>query len=78
MIEPFFIPDMQTAHNGYAVYCLAKMLQCSYLTSNGNKPPVANTRPVFLPVHWLAFKKASDMQTGVFLCLTLSNAPATP
>ena len=54
------------------------MLQCSYLTFNGNKPPVANTRPVFLPVHWLAFKKASDMQTGVFLCLTLSNAPATP
>ena len=71
MIEPFFIPDMQTAHNGYAVYCLAKMLQCSYLTFNGNKPPVANTRPVFLPVHWLAFKKASDMQTGVFF---VSNA----
>ena len=39
MIEPFFIPDMQTAHNGYAVYCLAKMLQCSYLKFNGDLPP---------------------------------------
>ena len=47
----FFIRDMQTAHNGYAVYCLAKMLQRSYLYSNGNKPPchVANTRPVSPP-----------------------------
>jgi len=36
MIEPFFISDMQTAHNGYAGYCLAEMLQCSYVTVNGN------------------------------------------
>ena len=78
MIEPFFILDMQTAHNGYVKYCLAKMLQRSYLIINGSKPPVANTRQVFLPVHWFAFKKASAMRTGVFLCLTLSNAPATP
>ena len=39
MIEPFFISDMQMAHNGYAGYCLAKMLQCSYLNFNGDISP---------------------------------------
>jgi len=36
-LSRFFILDMQTAHNGHAGYCLATMLQCSYVIGNGDK-----------------------------------------
>ena len=68
----FFILDMQTAHNGYAGYCLAKMLQCSYVTVNGNKfPPnfVANSAISYSSLNTGQRSRKPPTTRGFFLFL---------
>ena len=59
---------MQTAHNRYAVYCLVKMLQRSYVHPNGNTPPchVANTRPVSPPCALVSVQESLRHANGGF------------